>query len=63
MLLSTEPFINRQNTRQENTVENPEFAMVILEALCKQIVGGEPGAVAALVGHLEKFSRPRLPAG
>lgn len=41
----------------ETAVENPEFAMVMLEALCKRIVTGEDGATASLVGHLENFGK------
>lgn len=39
----------------ENDLDNPEFAMVILEAICKRVADGVPGAVASLIGHLENF--------
>ncbi|WP_152533935.1 hypothetical protein [Pseudomonas syringae] len=41
----------------ENAVENPEFAMIILEALGKRAVAGEQEAVTSLTGHLENFGR------
>lgn len=41
----------------ETAVDNPEFAMVMLEALCRRVVAGEDGAIASLIGHLENFGK------
>lgn len=35
----------------ETRIENPEFAMVILETLCRRLVKGDPDAVESLVNH------------
>lgn len=41
----------------ETCVDNPEFARVILETLCRRLVDGEPGAIESLVSHFQTLEQ------
>lgn len=40
----------------ETKIDNPEFARVILETLCRRLVAGDSGAAESLVAHFESLS-------
>lgn len=41
----------------ETKIDNPEFARVILETLCRRLVAGEPSAVESLMIHFETLGQ------
>lgn len=41
----------------ESCVDNPEFARVILETLCRRLVEGEPGTVESLISHFHTLGQ------